>query len=88
MNFTKRCVAALKERGLSDTADVDNRSIRIINRIARDSDESHLWPYIPSADRAIRWYARVLFPANGPCSNYEYILGLEHRMSEIVNERV
>jgi hypothetical protein len=87
MNFTQTCIAVLKAKGIDDLAQVTTRSIRIINKIARERDEGHLYPYIPSADRAIRWFRRVAFAANGPCSNYEYILGLEARMSDIVNGR-
>jgi hypothetical protein len=87
MTFVQTCEAALKAKGLSDTADVTTASIRLINKLARDMDQPHRWPYIDAAPKAIRWYSRVFFRANGPCSNYEYILGLEQKIGDIVNGR-
>ena len=63
-------------------------SIRGINKLMRDRDDSHLYPicgHFNATDRAIRWFSRVYFPANGPCSNLEYALGLDAKISEYVN---
>jgi hypothetical protein len=85
MSFAKTTQEKLKLAGIDVLADVDTRSIRIINKQARLDDQPHLYPYRRVADSAIRWYARQIFPANGPCSNLEYILGLEAKMSELIN---
>jgi hypothetical protein len=83
--FETVCERELRAAGIDDTAPACPRSIRIINRLARASDEPHLWPHVAAAESAIRWYRRVMFPANGPCMNVEYAMGLAARMSEIVN---
>ncbi len=87
MNFEQACIAALKDKGISAMETLTDRGLRIINKIARASDQPHLYPYIPAADKAIRYYSRVYFRANGPCLAIEYILGLESLMSDYVNER-
>jgi hypothetical protein len=82
------CNLKLQDLGISDTSDVSTRSIRAINKIFRERDESNLFPIngaFNATERAIRWYSRVYFQANGPCSNLEYILGLESKISEYVN---
>jgi hypothetical protein len=86
MNFEQKCLAALKVKGFSGLDNTSIKSIRIVNKIAREDDQPNLYPYIPAADKAIRWYSRVMFKANGPCSLFEYIAGLEGKMSEIVNK--
>ena len=79
---------ALTKRGIDILATLDLKSIRLINRIFRDNDDSDLYPIYGEfnvTERAIRFYRRVMLPANGPCSNLEYIYGLEGKISEIVN---
>jgi hypothetical protein len=90
MSLEQRCNAALKVAGISELDPLTVRSIRLLNRLFRDADESHLWP-IESAynatERAIRWYRRVYLRANGPCMNCEYIAGVEDCISRMVNGR-
>lgn len=91
MQLVPVCIQALKDVGISDTDMVSDRSLRIVNRIFRLADVSALYPIynkFSATERAVRWYRRVYFAVNGPCSNYEYILGLEARISQIVNMAV
>jgi len=69
-----------KARGWDFLADLDLKGQRLINYMARLEESSR---YI---EPAIRWYSRVYFPANGPCSAIEYAAGLEHKVMEIVND--
>jgi hypothetical protein len=88
MSNTASILKTLQERGIDDRADVTTRSLRIINAAFRAVDDSHLFPIngeFNATERAIRWYRRVYFDANGPCSNYEYILGLDSVISRYVN---
>jgi hypothetical protein len=88
MSTTAVILKTLKERGIDDCANVNTRSLRLINAAFRAVDDSHLFPIngeFNATERAIRWYRRVYFTANGPCSNYEYILGLENVISRYVN---
>lgn len=78
---------ACKAKGIDVLATVDTRAIRLINRLFRDADEAHLYPFVPATERAIRWYSRVYFKANGPCSVLEYIHGLDGRIGDFVNGR-
>lgn len=79
----------LKANGIDFRACVSDKKIyRKINKIMRKRDDSHLWPIngrYNATDRAIRWYNRVYFEANGPCSALEYCLGLEQIISNYVN---
>ena len=70
--------AGIKTAGGTD--ELCPRSLRLINKLLRIDAGEH-------AERAIRWYARVYFPANGPCSSYEYAAGLDHKVADIVNGR-
>jgi hypothetical protein len=82
---------ALKAQGIDLLALVSPSSIRTINKIMRSIDDSHLYPingHFNATDRAIRWFSRTYFPANGPCSNIEYALGLELKVTEYVNDAV
>jgi len=82
------CIEKLKKAGIDDMGVIDNRSIRIVNKVFRDRDESNLYPIngrFNATERAIRKYRNVYFASNGPCSVYEYILGLDHLIGEIVN---
>lgn len=75
-------------KGIDLLEDTTLKSIRLINRLFRDRDESHLYPIDGNfnlTERAIRWYRRVYFPNNGNCLNLEYIRGLNEYMSRIVN---
>jgi len=81
--FETKVSEAMKAEGMDVLASVDLRAIRLINRMARDDDE----PGSSAADRAIRWWSRVYFPANGPVSAYEYAAGLSATMDDIVNGR-
>jgi len=81
------CREALKEAGIDDTDTVSNRSIRIVNKLFRENDSSNLWPIknrFNATDRAIR-KQRKMFQFSGPISIFEYILALEHEISNIVN---
>jgi hypothetical protein len=67
----------------------DLKVIRKINKLMRERDQSHLYPIngeYNATERAIRWYSRVYFPANGSCSALEYALGLENLISNYVNK--
>jgi hypothetical protein len=79
----------LKENGIDFNASTsDTKTLRAVNRLMRDRDDSALWPICSrfnATDRAIRWYSRRYFAANGPCSALEYALGLESKISEYVN---
>lgn len=66
----------------------DTKTLRKVNKILRKGDESHLWPIssrFNATERAIRWYSRVYFPANGPCTVLEYIEGINSLISGYVN---
>jgi len=89
MHTEFKAITALKNASFDLNSDINNSSLKLINRIFRENDESHFYPIygaFNATDKAIRWYSRVYFKANGPCSNYEYILGLENKISEIVNK--
>ena len=69
-------------------ADVENMTIRQINKLFRDHDESHLWPIsgeFNATERAIR-YAREIRKANGEMGGLEYAETLENIISQIVND--
>ncbi len=83
--LTSRVEQLLVTAGIDLREIVSTRSIRLINKAFRAADESHLYPFVPATAKAIRWYSRVYFAANGPCSNLEYIWGLEGKISELVN---
>lgn len=80
----------LKNAGIDFRACVsDEKTLRKLNKLMRKRDESHLWPIsgeYSATDRAIRWYSRVYFAANGPCTALEYTLGLEGKISQYVNK--
>lgn len=86
---TSIIIRELKKRGISDLDTVSLKSIRLINKIFRENDDSHLYPILGefnATERAIRWYRREYFRANGPCMNIEYIYGIEGTISDIVNK--
>lgn len=88
MNAVQECIQELKNRGMSDTNELNSRSLRIINKIFRKHDNSSLWPIcgrFSATDCAIRWYSRIYHNANGYNTAYEYMLGLERKISDIVN---
>lgn len=90
MSLERRCREALAAVGISELDQVTTRSLRVLNRVLREADESHLWPVCgaySATERAIRWYRRVYFRANGPCMNLEYVLGVEGCVSSYVNGR-
>lgn len=79
---------SVKKAGVDLLAELDQRSIRIVNRIFRERDDSDLWPIngrFSVAERAIRRMRR-LHRHNGYGTVLEYIYGLEHDASEIVND--
>jgi hypothetical protein len=80
--FDLRCEQALKAKGIDPCSQISRTAIRIINKIARDEHCSR-----KHAERAIRWYRRAYFPANGPCSCIEYIAGIDHLIGLYVNGR-
>lgn len=81
----------LTENGIDFRASTsDSKLLRKLNRLLRQRDDSSLWPIcgrFNATDRAIRWYSRRYFAANGPCSAYEYVLGVEAKVSEYVNSQ-
>jgi hypothetical protein len=81
----------MEEREIQLLSIVDGSSLRVINKMMRERDDSHLYPIngaFNATERAIRWFRRVYFPSNGPCSNLEYALGLELKIIEYVNSSV
>jgi hypothetical protein len=69
-----------KARGWDFLADLDLKGQRLINYIARIEESS---AYV---EPAIRWYSRVYFTANGPCTALEYAAGINSKISELVNK--
>jgi len=89
MNQVTDAYKQLRLRNIDSTAMVDRKSIRLINQSFRLYDESHLYPInseYNASERAIRWYQRVYFKANGPCTNMEYIEGLNSIIGQYVNK--
>lgn len=82
-------IAKIKAAGIDLNACLsDTKTLRKVNKILRSGDESHLWPIsgrYNATDRAIRWYSRVYFKANGPCTVYEYVMGIDGLISGYVN---
>lgn len=81
----------MQRRGIDLLKTIDGSSLRSINKMMRGLDDSHLYPIngtFNATDRAIRWFRRVYFPSNGPCSNLEYALGLELKITEYVNSSI
>ena len=80
----------LRNAGIDWSASVsDTATLRRVNKLMRARDESNLWPISGSfsaTERAIRFYRRVVFPANGPCSALEYALGIDGLISGYVND--
>ena len=68
--------------------DVTDMSIRQINHVFREHDESHLWPIcgrFNATERAIRRVRRVM-RCNGATGGFEYALMLDEEIGKIVNE--
>ena len=68
--------------------DVSDMSIRQINRLFRQHDESHLWPicnHFNATDRAIRRLRRNVLPHMGQTGGIEYAAMLDAEISRIVN---
>jgi hypothetical protein len=85
--LTIKIERVLKNNGIDPLAEVTPKSIRIVNKEFRINDESFLWPIngrFNATDRAIT-RMRKMMKANGPCSNLEYILGIDGEISNIVN---
>jgi hypothetical protein len=81
----------MQKLGIDLLKTVDRSSLISINKMMRSRDDSHLYPIhgaFNATDRAIRWFRRSYFPSNGPCSNLEYALGLELKITEYVNSAV
>jgi hypothetical protein len=80
----------LKANNISLFESTSNTSIlRCVNKILRSRDDSHLWPIsgkYNATNRAIRYYSRIYFNNNGPCSVYEYISGINQLISNYVNK--
>ena len=79
----------LRNNGIDFTASTsDLKTLRKLNKLLRARDDSHLCPIsgeYNATDRAIKYYSRVYFKANGPCSALEYCLGIENLISNYVN---
>lgn len=68
--------------------DVSDMSIRKINRLFRQNDESHLWPVqnrFNATERAIRRLRRNVLPHMGPVGGIEYACMLDSEIRKIVN---
>jgi len=83
-SFESKVSEALKAAGLELLSPTCPRSIRIINKLARKMDEPHLYPFVSSAEYAIR-KSRAYMHANGNVSNLEYLYGLDDLMTRRVN---
>lgn len=62
---------------------------RIINKLFRAADESHLWPInnrFNVTERAIRWVQDVMKVTGQEYVGYEYAYMIECRISHIVNK--
>lgn len=67
--------------------DVTDMSVRHINRLFRDHDESHKWPVCGKfnvTERAIR-HVRKFTRYHGPVSGFAYASMLDQEISNIVN---
>ena len=68
--------------------DVADMTIRQINRLFREKDESNLWPIrgrFNATERAIRRVRRNVLPHLGGTGGAEYAEILSNEISEIVN---
>ena len=68
--------------------DVTDMTVRQINKLFRDNDESGLWPVrgrYNVTERAIRRVRRDVLPHTGPTGGIEYAETLSNTISEIVN---
>lgn len=68
--------------------DVTDMSVRQINQLFREHDESHLWPIcgrFNATERAIR-RVREVMRSNGATGGFEYALLLDEEIGKIVNE--
>jgi hypothetical protein len=82
--FTSVCEDALRTAGIDFRAAPTGKGLRLINKIARASDDSHLWPIcgaFSATDRAIN----RLRGDYRPDSLLEYAYALDAEMSLIVN---
>ena len=71
--------------------DVSDMSIRQVNKLFRQNDESSLWPVngrFNATERAIRRLRRNILPHTGPTGGIEYAQMLDNEISEIVNAQV
>ena len=71
--------------------DVTDMSIRQVNKLFRQNDESSLWPVngrFNATERAIRRLRRNVLPHTGPTGGSEYAQMLDNEISEIVNAQV
>ena len=68
--------------------DMSEMTIRQINQLFRQHDESHLWPVCSrfnATERAIRRLRRYVLPHIGPTGGIEYAHMLDQEISIIVN---
>lgn len=68
--------------------DVTGMSIRKINRLFREHDESHLWPIcgrFNATERAIRRLRKVM-RCDGSTGGFEYALMLDEEIGRFVNQ--
>lgn len=71
--------------------DVSDMSIRQINNLFRNHDESHLWPVenrFNVTERAIRRLRRNVLAHIGPVGGIEYAQMLDSEISRIVNGNI
>lgn len=70
---------------------VEDMSIRQLNRLFRQNDESHKWPVqgrFNATERAIRRIRRNILSHIGPTGGIEYAMMLDQEISRIVNSQV
>lgn len=71
--------------------DVSDMSIRQINKLFRQNDESHLWPVqnrFNVTERAIRRLRKRVLPHIGTTGGIEYAQMLDAEISRIVNGNI
>ena len=70
---------------------IEDMSIRQINRLFRQNDESEKWPIqgrFNATERAILRISRNILPQIGPTAGIEYAMMLDQEISRIVNSQV
>jgi hypothetical protein len=78
MDFASLCYDCLNEL-----------SVRQLNKLARQQDQSHLWPIngqFNATERAIRKLQKMRSTGCGPNDGLEYALALDNEISKIVND--